>query len=90
MESPDDNVPMAPVDAFSDHVPMDGGKLRSIKSGTPSTDARFSHIHLEKVTAYLSTSKEKVPNIRTTRTHSVGSESDGFREKIERYYKSIL
>jgi len=81
---PEGYVPMAPRGKFSDYVSMDC-KQRSMESGTPSTDTRFSDIHLEKVCAYLTPSECKGPIVRPTRAYSVGSRPDGLREKIERY-----
>lgn len=75
---------MAPRGRFSDYVSMDCNK-RSVESGTPSTDTRFSDIHLEKVCAYLTPSECKGTIVRPTRAYSVGSRPDGLREKIDRY-----
>lgn len=75
---------MAPVGRLSDYVAMDC-KQRSIESGTPSTDTRFSDIHLDKVCAYLTPSEDEGPIERPTRAYSVGSRPDGLREKIDKY-----
>jgi hypothetical protein len=77
-------VPMAPVGKTSDYISMDC-KQESIESGTPSTDTRFSDIHLDKVCAYLTPSEDEGPIERPTRAYSVGSRPDGLREKIDRY-----
>ncbi|XP_025409244.1 insulin receptor substrate 1-B isoform X2 [Sipha flava] len=76
-------VPMAPVGKTSDYISMDC-KQESIESGTPSTDTRFSDIHLDKVCAYLTPSEDEGPIERPTRAYSVGSRPDGLREKIDR------
>ncbi|XP_050544148.1 uncharacterized protein LOC126907116 isoform X2 [Daktulosphaira vitifoliae] len=81
---PEGYVPMAPMgDKVFDYVPMDC-KQRSIESGTPSTDIRFSDIHLDKVCAYLTPSEDEGPIERPTRAYSVGSRPDGLREKIDK------
>lgn len=85
---PEGYVPMAPVSKISDYVPMDC-KHGSIESGTPSTDTRFSDIHLDKVCAYLTPSEDDGPIERPTRAYSVGSRPDGFREKIDKYVPII-
>jgi len=83
-EPPEGYVPMAPVGRMSDYVSMDC-KQGSIESGTPSTDTRFSDIHLDKVCAYLTPSEDEGPIERPTRAYSVGSRPDGLREKIDKY-----
>jgi len=87
-ESPEGYVPMAPVGRMSDYVSMDC-KQGSIESGTPSTDTRFSDIHLDKVCAYLTPSEDEGPIERPTRAYSVGSRPDGLREKIDKYILTI-
>ncbi|KAF0764399.1 insulin receptor substrate 1-like isoform X1 [Aphis craccivora] len=82
-EPPEGYVPMAPVGRMSDYVSMDC-KQGSIESGTPSTDTRFSDIHLDKVCAYLTPSEDEGPIERPTRAYSVGSRPDGLREKIDK------
>jgi len=86
---PEGYVPMAPVGRISDYVSMDY-KPRSIESGTPSTDTRFSDIHLDKVCAYLTPSEDEGPIERPTRAYSVGSRPDGLREKIDKYVCLII
>ncbi|VVC39762.1 Pleckstrin homology domain,IRS-type PTB domain,PH domain-like [Cinara cedri] len=76
-------VPMAPVNKISsEYVPMECTKQESIKSGTPSTDTRFSSIHLDRVCSMLAPLEDEEP-IRATRAYSVGSK-DGLREKIDK------
>lgn len=87
-EPPEGYVPMAPVGRMSDYVSMDC-KQGSIESGTPSTDTRFSDIHLDKVCAYLTPSEDEGPIERPTRAYSVGSRPDGLREKIDKYILTI-
>jgi len=82
--SPEGYVPMAPVGRISDYVSMNC-KQGSIESGTPSTDTRFSDIHLDKVCAYLTPSEDEGPIERPTRAYSVGSRPDGLREKIDKF-----
>lgn len=86
---PEGYVPMAPVGRISDYVSMDY-KQQSIESGTPSTDTRFSDIHLDKVCAYLTPSEDEGPIERPTRAYSVGSRPDGLREKIDKYVCLII
>lgn len=81
---PEGYVPMAPVGKISDYVSMDCKQV-SIESGTPSTDTRFSDIHLDRVCAYLTPSEDEGPIERPTRAYSVGSRPDGLREKIDKY-----
>ncbi|XP_050434568.1 insulin receptor substrate 1-B isoform X2 [Adelges cooleyi] len=81
---PEGYVPMAPMGSKTyDYVPM-SCKQGSIESGTPSTDIRFSDIHLDKVCAYLTPSEDEGPIERPTRAYSVGSRPDGLREKIDK------
>lgn len=82
-ESPEGYVPMTPGDRMNDYVPMDC--KGSIESGTPSTDTRFSDIHLDKVCAYLTPSEDDGPIERPTRAYSVGSRPDGLSKQIDKY-----
>lgn len=81
---PEGYVPMAPVGKISDYVSMDY-KQRSIESGTPSTDTRFSDIHLDKVCAYLTPIEYEGPHERPTRAYSVGSRPVGYKDNIDKY-----
>lgn len=78
-------VPMAPMSKISEYVPMECKQQESIESGTPSTDTRFSDIHLDRVCSMLRPSEdEESIDDRPTRAYSVGSR-DGLREKIDKY-----
>lgn len=77
-------VPMAPMGKISEYVSMEC-KQNSIESGTPSTDTRFSDIHLDRVCSMLRSPEDEEPvDDRPTRAYSVGSR-DGLREKIDKY-----
>ena len=58
----------------------------SITSGTPSTDARFSEFHLDKVASYFTPSDDDIIfNVRQTRAYSTGSKPDVNHNKFVRY-----
>lgn len=65
-------------------------KVESIVSGTPSTDSRFSGIHLDKVNAYITPCENDQLIEAPIRSYSAGSDSGGLRRKIDKYVLTIL
>lgn len=84
----DGYVPMKPLNRVSDYVSMDGN--HHIESGTPSTDPRFSNIHLDKVCAYISPPESEIHGKLPARANSVGSRPDGLRDNIDKYITYII
>ncbi|XP_065216182.1 uncharacterized protein chico isoform X2 [Planococcus citri] len=89
-------VPMAPLSVDTGYLSMDQSSRKpgdispglsscSITSGTPSTDARLSEFHLDKVSSYLTPSDDDIIfNVRPTRAYSTGSKPDVNQNKFVR------
>jgi hypothetical protein len=64
------------------HGEMSPASSCSVTSGTPSTDARFSEYHLDKVSSYFTPEEVKMSSMdRPTRAYSVGSRPEVMKRR---------